>query len=81
MKGRFLILTKNKSGSFVMETIWSVASLKQRLVIVDELKSSEVELKNDWLVDRIRTVFVLYFNMFFFQDRKIFRQQYWPEFL
>ena len=81
MKGRFLILTKNKSGSFVMETIWSVASLKQRLVIVDELKSSEVELKNDWLVDRIRTVFVLYINMFFFQDCKIFRQQYWPEFL
>ena len=61
-----MILTKNKSGSFVMETIWSVASLKQRLVIVDELKSSEVELKNDWLVDRIRTVFVLYINMFFF---------------
>ncbi len=46
-KGRYLILSTNRSGSFVMETIWSIATLKQRISIVDELKSSEVQLKND----------------------------------
>jgi hypothetical protein len=50
-KGRFLILSTNRSGSFVMETLWSIANLKQRMLIVDELKSSEVQLKNDQLVE------------------------------
>lgn len=47
LKGRFLILSTNKSGSFVMETLWSIANLKQRIAIADELKSSEIQLKND----------------------------------
>jgi len=47
LKGRYQILATNKSGSFVMETIWSVANLKQRTAIVEELKTSEVQLKND----------------------------------
>lgn len=50
LQGRLMILATNKSGSFVMETLWSVGNLKQRLSIVDELKSSEVQLKNDKLV-------------------------------
>lgn len=40
-------ISKNKSGSFVMETLWSVGTLKQRLMIVDELKICEHQLKND----------------------------------
>lgn len=47
LKGRFLILATNRSGSFVMETLWSLANLKQRIAIADELKTSEVQLKND----------------------------------
>jgi len=31
----------------VVEGIWSIANIKQRLAIVDELKSSENQLKND----------------------------------
>lgn len=50
LKGRFLILSTNKSGSFVMETLWSIANLKQRIAIADELKSSEIQLKNDQYV-------------------------------
>ena len=46
-QGRFLILATNRSGSFVMETLWSIANLKQRIAIADELKNSEVQLKND----------------------------------
>lgn len=42
-----MILATNRSGSFVMETLWSVANLKQRVSIVDELKPSEIQLKND----------------------------------
>lgn len=42
-----MILATNRSGSFVMETLWSVGHLKQRLSIVEELKSSEAQLKND----------------------------------
>lgn len=30
-----------------METLWSVANLKQRTAIIEELKTSEVLLKND----------------------------------
>jgi len=47
LKGRYVILSTNRSGSFVMETIWSIATLKQRIFIADELKASEVQLKND----------------------------------
>ena len=47
LKGRFLILATNRSGSFVMETLWSFANIKQRIAIADELKTSEVQLKND----------------------------------
>lgn len=45
-----MIIATNRNGSFVMETLWSVGNLKQRLSIVDELKPSEVQLKNDQLV-------------------------------
>lgn len=47
MKSRFLILCINRSGSFVIETVWSVSTLKQRLAILEELKGSENQLKND----------------------------------
>ena len=47
LKGRYSIVCSNRSGSYVAETIWSVCNLKQRLAIVDELKSSENQLKND----------------------------------
>jgi hypothetical protein len=47
LKGRLFILSTNKSGSFVMETLWSIATLKQRIAIVEELKNSENQLKND----------------------------------
>ena len=46
-KGRFVNVCTNKSGSFVAETIWSVANLKQRMTIAEELKPSEIQLKND----------------------------------
>ena len=45
-----MILATNRSGSFVMETLWSSANLKQRIAIADELKTSEVQLKNDMYV-------------------------------
>lgn len=47
LKGRYAILCSNKSGSFVVETIWSVSNLKQRIAIADELKSTENQLRND----------------------------------
>jgi len=47
LKGRFLILATNRSGSFVMETLWQTANLKQRLAMVEELKVAEVQLKNN----------------------------------
>ncbi|RNA19736.1 nucleolar 9 [Brachionus plicatilis] len=47
LRGRFVNISRNKSGSFVMETLWSVGTLKQRLMIVDELKMCEQQLKND----------------------------------
>jgi hypothetical protein len=47
IKGRFNILCTNRSGSFVMETLWSVGNLKQRTAIVDELKMIENQLRND----------------------------------
>jgi len=47
LKGRFLNLATNRSGSFVMETLWQTGNLKQRLVMVEELKVAEVKLKND----------------------------------
>ncbi|CAF0712043.1 unnamed protein product [Brachionus calyciflorus] len=57
LKGRFVNISTNKSGSFVMETLWSVGTLKQRIMIVDELKVCENQLKNDqyarFLVNKI----------------------------
>lgn len=47
LKGRLSILSTNKNGSFVMETLWSTANLKQRIAIAEELKTSENQLKND----------------------------------
>lgn len=47
LKGRFLILACNKSGSFVIEHVWKCASLKQRTDICEELKLNENQLKND----------------------------------
>ena len=45
-----LIIATNRSGSFVMETLWSIANLKNRIAIAEELKVAEVQLKNDQLV-------------------------------
>lgn len=47
LKGRLNIISTNKNGSFVMETLWSLANFKQRVSIVDELKACEAQLKND----------------------------------
>jgi hypothetical protein len=45
-----MIISSNKSGSYVMETLWSFANLKQRSDICEELKDVEIELKRDQYV-------------------------------
>ena len=35
-----------------METLWSIANLKNRIAIAEELKVAEVQLKNDQFVLR-----------------------------
>jgi nucleolar protein 9 len=47
LKGRFMIIACNKSGSFVIENIWKSASLRQRIDICEELKLNENQLRND----------------------------------
>jgi hypothetical protein len=42
-----MIICSNKSGSYVMETLWSFSSIKQRTDICEELKDVENELKKD----------------------------------
>ena len=42
-----MIICSNKSGSYVMETLWSFANLKQRIEICEELREVEIELKKD----------------------------------
>jgi hypothetical protein len=47
LKGRFLNICCNRSGSFVMETLWSITSIQQKIEICDELKDNELDLKRD----------------------------------
>ncbi len=47
LKGRLLNLCCNKSGSFVMETFWSIMDLQHKVEICEELKDNELDLKRD----------------------------------
>jgi hypothetical protein len=50
LKGRLLNICCNRSGSFVMETLWSITSIQQKVEICDELKDNEPDMKRDQFV-------------------------------